>query len=398
VRIHLDPVGGIAGDMFAAAILDAWPELEAGLRETLRRVPLPEEVAIEVRPHKDHALRGTRFRVEARPGASRRRHTSFAEIRALLSDSQLPPAVRGRALEIFTLLAAAEGRVHGRPREEVTFHEVGGWDSIADVVGAAFLIDAIGATRWSTASLPLGSGRVSSAHGELPVPAPATALLLEGFAVHDDGLEGERVTPTGAALLRHLEPDYRAPGEPMRVQRSGTGFGTRKLPGTSNVLRVLVLVELEAEIIHERIAVLRFEVDDQPAEDLAVGLDRIREVEGVVDVLQAPAFGKKGRLAVQVQILADPDAVDRVSRACFTETTTLGLRWHTARRAVLERSAQTWVGREGSVHVKSAARPSGVVTRKAEIDDVAEVPGGFEGRSRLRREAEEAMRGGRDDD
>jgi uncharacterized protein (DUF111 family) len=137
--------------------------------------------------------------------------------------------------------------------------------------------------------------------------------------------------------------------------------------------------------------VLSFEVDDQPAEDLALGLDRIRDVEGVVDVLQAPAFGKKGRVTVQVQILAAVDAVERASRACFTETTTLGLRWHTERRAVLQRSIETYVGRAGSIQVKAAARPAGVLTGKAELDDVADASGGYAERTRLRREAEEAV-------
>jgi uncharacterized protein (TIGR00299 family) protein len=377
--------------MFVAAILDAWPELEGGLREALCSAPLPASLAVEVLPHKDHALRGTRFQVHDAAETAGRSNARFREIRERLRDSALAPAVRDRAIDIFTLLAQAEGEVHGRAPEQVTFHEVGAWDSIADIVGAAFLIDALGATGWSTASLPIGSGRISSAHGSLPVPAPAAARLLEGFAVHDDGLEGERITPTGAAILRHLEPAYRAPGDPMRVQRTGTGFGTRDLPGISNILRILVLEEVQPELTEEPIAVVRFEVDDQPAEDLSVGLERIRELEGVLDVLQTPTFGKKGRLVVQVQILASPDAVDRVSRACFTETTTLGVRWHTARRAVLERTTETYVGRAGNIQVKAAARPSGVVTGKAELEDVADAAGGFAERARLRREAEDAV-------
>lgn len=376
--------------MFVAALLNAWPELEGGLRGALRAVRLPESVAVAVVAHKDRALTGTRFRVED-AAASRHPHTPFREIRQGISGSDLAPAVAERAIDIFTLLAEAEGAVHGRPADEVAFHEVGAWDSIADIVGAAFLIDAVGPAGWSIASLPLGSGQVESAHGRLPVPAPATARLLEGFAVHDDGLEGERVTPTGAAILRHLRPSYRAPGEPARIVRSGMGFGAREFPGISNVLRVLVLDELERGVREERIAVVRFEIDDQSPEDLAVGLDRVRELEGVVDVLQAPVFGKKGRMTSQVQVLADADALDRVIGACFRETTTLGVRWHTERRAVLDRTTETWVGREGSIRVKSAVRPSGEVTRKAELDDVAEAPGGQAMRARLRHQAEQGI-------
>ena len=378
--------------MFVAALLDAWPDLQGGLREALRAVQLPESVAVAVVAHKDHALSGTRFRVEDR-AETRRAHTSFREIRERLSGSALASGVAERALDVFALLAEAEASVHDRPIDEVTFHEVGAWDSIADIVGAAFLIDAVGPARWSIASLPLGSGRVKSAHGALPVPAPATALLLEGFAVHDDGLEGERVTPTGAAILRHLQPTYRLPGEPARIVRVGMGFGAREFPGISNMLRILVLEELAPGLGEDRIAVVRFEVDDQSPEDLAVGLDRIRELDGVVDALQAPAFGKKGRMLSQVQVLAQADALEPVIRACFAETTTLGVRWRTERRAVLERTTETYVGREGSVRVKSATRPSGGVTGKAELDDVAEAPGGRAARDRLRREAEQGILG-----
>jgi uncharacterized protein (TIGR00299 family) protein len=379
--------------MFVAALLDAWPELETEVRRALESVQLPPSVSARALPHKDHTLQGTRFCVEDANAGHGHAHTAFREIRERLCDSALTPPVRERAIDIFTLLAAAEGRVHGLPPEQVRFHEVGAWDSIADIVAAAQLIETSGATAWSLSSLPLGSGRVQTAHGSLPVPAPATALLLEGLPVHDDGLEGERVTPTGAAILRHLSPAYRAPAEPMRITRTGIGFGTKRFPGISNVLRLLALEDVEPALAEESIAVLRFEVDDQPAEDLAVGLERLRELDGVLDVLQSPAYGKKGRLCIQVQLLARSDALDRALRGCFIETTTLGVRFATERRALLERSSETWVGREGSVRVKSARRPSGAVTGKAEIDDVADAPGGQAERERRRREAERAVEG-----
>jgi uncharacterized protein (TIGR00299 family) protein len=396
VHIHLDPVGGIAGDMFVAALLDRRPDLGEGLREALRAVRLPASVRIEVVPHKDRVLTGTRFVVRDEAAPADHAHTPFREIRRRLAESDLAEGVRARALDIFARLADAEGRVHGLRAEEVTFHEVGAWDSIADIVGAAFLIDALGARGWSTAPLPLGSGRVRTAHGPLPVPAPATALLLEGLEVLDDGVGGERVTPTGAAILRHLEPTARPPREPLVVAGTGIGFGTRELPGLSNVLRALFLDESEPELTGESVAVIEFEVDDQSGEDLAVALDHVRDTEGVLDVLQAPAFGKKGRLTAQVRILADPTALDRVIRTCFRETTTLGLRWHNERRSILERSVRTWVGSAGSVSVKAARRPSGALTGKAEIDDVADGTGGFAERERLRREAEAGVL--RDDD
>ena len=229
--------------------------------------------------------------------------------------------------------------MHGILVEDVTFHEVGAWDSIADVVCAAWLIDSLEPASWSCAPLPLGGGLVRTAHGMLPVPAPATALLLRGFPSRHDGVEGERVTPTGAAILRHLEPAFDLAGLEGRIAGTGHGFGTRRLPGMSNVLRALVL-----EPVHEphawreeTIGVCSFEVDDQTAEDLAVGLDRLRAADGVLDVVQTPVIGKKGRMAASVRVLARPAVREPLIERCFAETATLGVRWQTVRRAALER-------------------------------------------------------------
>ena len=208
--------------------------------------------------------------------------------------------VKHHAVGIFSLLAEAEGKVHGITPDAVAFHEVGAANSIADIVGAAWLVAALDGPTWSVAPLPLGSGRVRSAHGMLPVPAPATALLLEGFATVDDGIAGERVTPTGAAILRWLDCADRPSRHPMRVGRSGYGFGTKTFPGLANCVRVLAF-DLDQSLMtgHRELVVVSFEVDDQSAEDLAMGLDRVRGIDGVHDVLQMAALGKKGRMGLQ---------------------------------------------------------------------------------------------------
>jgi uncharacterized protein (TIGR00299 family) protein len=397
-RLHLDPVGGIAGDMFVAAMLDARPDLADGTLEAIRAAGLPQSVGLEVVSHKDHALTGTRFVVKEPDGEEADDHVHFKSLRARLEDSDLGVETRDRAIDIFDRLAVAECKIHGVDKEDVTFHEVGAWDSIADVVGAAHLIEQAGAARWSVASVPVGAGRVKSAHGMLPLPAPAVTELLEGFIVHDDGLRGERVTPTGAAILCHLEPDIGGRHAPARLTRSGTGFGTRTFPGISNVLRVLEFDALDLPLAEDEVALLRFEVDDQAPEDLAVGLDRLRAMTGVIDVLQSPAFGKKGRMTVQVQVLARPDALEAVMAGCFTETTTLGVRWELARRAILERGRSTHRADGDSINVKFARRPAGTVTAKAEIDDVAGLDGGHAARIRRRHAAEDAVLKDRSDD
>jgi uncharacterized protein (DUF111 family) len=262
----------------------------------------------------------------------------------------------------------------------VHFHELADWDSFADVVAAAWLIDRLAVESWSCGPLPLGSGRVRGTHGVLPVPAPATALLLEGLPVIDDGIGGERVTPTGAAILKHLQPAPHA-GE-GRIARAGMGFGTRLLDGVPNLLRALVLAPAEVGGV-ERVGVLRFEIDDQTPEDLAIALDRLRVLSKVRDVCLWPAIGKKGRMMMAVQVLCAPEAVQEVAAACLAETATIGLRWRIEQRRILAREA----AESANVRVKRVRRPDGRVTAKAEAGDIA-AAGSFAARAARRHEAE----------
>jgi len=375
MHVHLDPVGGVAGDMFAAALLDAFPEHAGGLATDLARAGLDAIATVEVVSHDDGTLTGSRFLVHT--PHEHHPHRAFAEIRTLLADAGLDSAVRDRALAIFGVLAEAEGAVHGRDPGAVTFHEVGAWDSIVDIVSSAWLIEAIGAKRWTCGPLPLGSGTVGSAHGSLPVPAPATAILLTGFPCVQDGVAGERVTPTGAAILRHLEPSFDGEFTAGTLERTGMGFGTRSLEGLANVLRVLAFSTAPGPTPApgrwggDRVAVCSFEVDDQTPEDLAVGLDRLREEPEVLDVTQAPVLGKNGRVAARVQVLARPGGLDDALDACFRETTTLGVRWQVIDRAVLVRDEATEEVGGRSIRVKTARRPDGTRTAKAAIDDLA---------------------------
>ena len=420
MHIQLDAIGGVAGDMFAAALLDAFPDLEAGVRVAVTALA---PVRCELVAHNDGVLLGRRFQValDGEPAATVHHrhdhghhghdhhdhdhhdhahagghgHRPWADIRNDLAAAELEPIVRDAAIAIFEGLAAAEAQVHGIGVETVAFHEVGAWDSIADVVAAAHLIVHCGATSWSVGPLPLGSGRVKTAHGPLPVPAPAAALLLRGFATIDDGVYGERVTPTGAAILRHLVGNgpVEQPRQPRILGRSGIGFGTRTLPGLSNCLRALVFDEAVAEpagkptatSTHRDLAVIEFEVDDQSAEDLAMGLDRLREHDDVFDVVQMPVFGKKGRMMTHVRALTRAGS-DEAIAACFRETTTIGLRHHLVGGSALPRAVRTVEVEGRPMRVKMVERP-GERTAKAEADDAL----GREthaGRARLRREAE----------
>lgn len=373
MQLHLDPLGGAAGDMFAAAVLDAFPEhAEAAIAAACAMAP----VSCRLIEHRDGMFAGKRFLVEEQH-RHEHDHAHWRDIRRRIERSELPDGARRNALGIFALLAEAEAAVHGVAVDEVAFHEVGAADSIADIVAAGFLIDVVVASAWTVGPLPLGSGRVRTAHGAVPVPAPATARLLEGMATIDDGIPGERVTPTGAAILRYVTGLGRPSPRPRTLRGSGTGFGTRRLPGISNCLRVLVFDEDAGDGTvrgHRELGVVEFEVDDQSAEDLALGLERLRAEAGVHEVLQMPAFGKKGRMMTHVQVLARPEALDAVIEACFRETTTIGLRYGTVKAVALPRRAGEVEVDGRRLRVKAVERPGGA-TVKAEADDVAGVPG-----------------------
>ncbi len=378
-HLHLDAIGGVAGDMFVAALLDAEParaDACLGVAAAVSGVPC------QLLRHRDAVLSGMRFNVAAPEHHHHHDHvgvhTAWTDIRARLHAAALSEGARRHALGIFSLLAEAEATVHGVSVDAVTFHEVGAVDSVADIVAAGWLIaaqaDADGDATWSVGPLPVGGGRVRTAHGVMPVPAPATALLLEGFLTVDDGISGERVTPTGAAILRHLGAQVAPPITARRMLTTGIGFGTRALPGLSNVLRVLVGTSTATVVpaghrVRE-LAGIEFEGDDQTSEDLAIALDHIREVPGVWDVMQMPALGKKGRLCAHIQVLAEPAALEPAVAACFTETSTIGLRTRiTGARALRRETAE-----RSGIQVKRVERPGGV-TAKAESDDLAGIRG-----------------------
>jgi uncharacterized protein (TIGR00299 family) protein len=385
-HIHLEPFGGAAGDMFIAALLDACPELEAACCEAIRAAGLPPAWRVSLQPHRDGALAGRRFLIEPAAGAREAPDERFQAILALVGAAPLEPGVARRASAIIELIGRAEAAVHGVALERVHFHELADWDSIADVVGAACLIEALAPVTFSLGPLPLGRGRIQTRHGPLPVPAPATARLLEGLPVHDDGIAGERVTPTGAAIMRHLEPLGGLPPGRWRAGAVGYGFGSRRLAGLSNTLRASIFEADPDARQDERIAVLAFEVDDQTPEMLAIGLDHLRAADGVLDVVQIPAFGKKGRLVTRVQVLARPERLDGVIDRCFAQTTTIGLRYRIEARAILPRAADE----AGGLPVKVVRRPGGRRTVKVEAEATRELED-HAAREARRRGAERGM-------
>ncbi len=215
---------------------------------------------------------------------------TYLDMLARIERATLHPGTARQASAILGIIARAEAAIHRVPVEEVHFHEIADWDSLLDVVAAGSLAAALDGAQWTVAPLPLGGGMVKTQHGLLPVPAPATAAILETYDWRDDGLAGERVTPTGAAILRHLaKPGLPASG---RLVASGTGAGTRRLPGMPNVLRVLAFEEDGIET--DRVAVIEFEIDDMTGEEIGTAIDRLRAGSGRARRQPRPPLRQEG--------------------------------------------------------------------------------------------------------
>ncbi|MEO6026308.1 MAG: nickel pincer cofactor biosynthesis protein LarC [Candidatus Binatia bacterium] len=335
MQAYFDAFSGISGDMTVGALLDLGVPFD-GLQTAIDGLGLPDlRIAVERRTV--GGVAATKFVVTTTEAPAERR---FAAIRAILDQAPLAEAVRARALATFRVLAEAEGRIHGVAADDVHFHEVGSADAIADVVGAAFGIEALGITGFYVSALPLGRGVVASRHGALPIPAPATVELLRDFAVrHGDG-EGEMVTPTGAAILRGLGA-VSAPPPPVRLVRVGYGAGTRQLADRPNVLRILLgEALLPAALATDEMVVVECNIDDMNPELYEHAMARLFEA-GAVDVTLTPVHMKKGRPGVILQVLVAPERRDAVTAVLFAETTTIGIRAHGVTRwKVARRSAE----------------------------------------------------------
>jgi uncharacterized protein (TIGR00299 family) protein len=391
LRIRLDPIGGVAGDMFVASLLDAFPDRAPLLDEALGSLTPPEGVSWRVEAAKVSGFAGRRFQV-SEPHAKGHGHYSYKSLIRLIGDAGLAAPVRDRALDIYARLAEAEAAVHGGSLDDVVFHEVGAWDSVVDVVAAACLIESLSPVEWFCGPLPIGRGAVRTAHGAIPVPAPAALRLLRGMPVVDDGIEGERITPTGAAILAHIAPRFDT-FPAGRLLGAGYGFGARALPGRLNALRMIVFAAApqRPEVATEEMVRLSCDLDDQTPEDVAIAVDRLRLIEGVVDVTTSVAAGKKGRIALRLDVLARPECLPEAQSQLLEQTTSLGIRWHTVYRAVLPRGSEVVETSAGPVRRKRADRSAGP-TFKAESDDIAALGDTHEARKRIRIEAEDGDR------
>jgi uncharacterized protein (TIGR00299 family) protein len=395
---HLDCSSGIAGDMFLGACLDLGLPLEV-LSETVARLRLPG-VSVESRKALRGGMAGTRFRVlsdgrpvegpdpEEKSEAGHHHHhdhhhhdhghhhhdhghhhhehghsRGLAEIHGLIAASDLSTSIKERALRLFLRLGEAEAKAHGMPIERVHFHEVGAVDSIVDLVGAAAAVEYLAPGRLTSSPVNVGSGRVKTAHGELPVPAPATAELLRGIPVYG-GPGGELTTPTGAVLLAELVDEF-VDFPAMVLEGVGYGLGKKDIPTHPNALR---LVRGRAGRERAEVMVVECEIDDLPGEGFGFLMERLLGA-GALDVYFTPVQMKKNRPGTLVTLLCRRHQLEELSGVLLTESGSLGCRYHAASRFEADREIQEVQTAFGTVRVKRARLDGRTLATAPEFED-----------------------------
>lgn len=366
--LWIDATAGAAGDMILAALVDAGAPLAAvrravsrlglsGVRLAASRVVRGAVAAERIEVRVRGADRDDRHVVLAHHAGGRGHGRTWRTIRRTIASADLPAPVRDRALVIFRRLVEAEGRAHGLAPESVHLHEAGAADAIADVVGCCAALHALKPDRIVVSPLTTGSGTVVCAHGIYPVPGPATSVLLEGAPLSGVEARGERLTPTGAAILTSIAHAWGGPPA-MTLRAIGAGAGRRETDDRPNVVRALVGDRpAEASVPEVRpedgdVIVIEFTVDDATPQLLAYAADRLREA-GALDLHVTPVQMKKGRAGHQVTVFARPERFDALARAVLAETTTLGLRFRREGRVELARAIERATTPYGPIRVKS---------------------------------------------
>ena len=314
--------------------------------------------------HEEHSHGAPSHEPHSNPPNTHAPHRSLSAILAIIRSAPLTETVKARSIRAFQLLGEAEAAIHSIPIESVHFHEVGAVDTIVDIVCAAAGVEALGVDRWLSSPLNVGSGTVVCRHGTLPVPAPATLALLGDAPIYAAGSPMERVTPTGAAVLRMFDVCY-APLPAMRIKASGYGAGGRDTPGEPNLLRLLVGEEEAAQADEaESVAVIETVIDDSSPQLLAY-VSELLLASGAWDVYRAAVQMKKGRAGVQMTVLCRPDLVPALRDLLFRETTTIGLRWRLEKKVGLAREFRKVQTAWGEVTIKIARWPNGKIANAA---------------------------------
>ena len=366
--VYFDCFSGISGDMTLGALVDAGCPVDQ-LRDELRGLPVPGwELSAEKVWKNGMAATYVRVKTE-----DQSKHRSLSTILEILQESRLAAAIRERAASIFTKLGEAEARVHDVPLEKIHFHEVGAVDAIVDIVGACVGFHALRIEKFACSPLNVGGGTVKMAHGVLPVPAPATANLLQGKPTYSNGVRKELVTPTGAAIVATLCDSF-GPQPHMTVSAIGYGAGTTDLEGQPNVLRIMIGESAEKSVasFDEEISVIEANLDDMNPQIYGYFLEKALAA-GALDVYTTPVQMKKNRPGTLLTVLCKPQDTNALMSLVFAETTTFGARTYRAQRRVLPREWVKVATEFGEVRIKESRVNGSVLHAAPEFEDCRRV-------------------------
>jgi pyridinium-3,5-bisthiocarboxylic acid mononucleotide nickel chelatase len=366
---YFDCFSGISGDMVLGALVDAGVDLGA-IESELRKLGL-EGWTISAEKVKRGQIFATHVKVATTEG---HHHRGLSIILGRIEKAHLAPRAEDRACRIFTRLAASEAKVHNMPIDKVHFHEVGAVDSIVDIVGAAIGFELLGIDDFACSPLDVGAGQAMTAHGLLPVPAPATTDLLQGAPIYTSGIQKELVTPTGAAIATTLSTSYSKIPE-MTLTAIGYGAGSADFPEKANVMRLLI-GKRESPAAGKNshsasdapVTIIETNVDDMSPQIYGYFVERALAA-GALDVFSTSVQMKKNRPGLLVTILCEPANATRLTDLLFSETTTIGVRMHEARRRTLAREFLTVETAHGQVRMKIARLNGSVLNATPEYDD-----------------------------
>jgi uncharacterized protein (TIGR00299 family) protein len=357
---YFDCFSGASGDMMLGALIDAGLSPRR-LREELKKLGLPK-VHLKVKKVLRGGIAATRVSVE---GRSDKHHRHLEELLKIINRSSIEAEVKEKSKEIFHRIASVEAEIHQKPTKEIHFHEIGGLDSIVDIVGSVWGIGQMGIDEIHVSRVNVGGGFVKCEHGILPVPAPATLALMEGKPIYSSGMERELLTPTGAALLTSLGCQF-GPMPVMKVERIGYGAGRDDL-SHPNLLRLMIGTSL-GNSEKERVTIIETNIDDMNPQFYDFLMERLFEME-VREVFLTPILMKKSRPATLLTVICTSERLSSVIEFLMKETTTLGIRWREEERSCAEREMLNLQTRYGKVRFKLAQWEGKVVNLSPEYED-----------------------------
>lgn len=358
---YLDCFSGISGDMLLGALLNAGLP-EQLLKRELKRLEL-DRYSLRVTSAQRMHLTGCQITIKT--AGHHHAHRTFSDIRRIISASTLSSGVKDFSITVFRKLAEAEAHIHRTTPSRVHFHEVGALDSVIDIVGTAIAMDYFSLDRIYASPLPLASGLISSQHGVIPLPAPASLALLQDVPVYGIPLHEELVTPTGAALITSLTSRF-GPMPPMKIHGIGYGVGSRELSDRPNMLRV-ILGEQDADAHADQVLILEANIDNMNPEIYDYLMDRLFAA-GALDVSLAPLQMKKNRPGVLLKIICRPEKKGELSAVVFQESTTSGIRCYQAERIKLPRRVKKIHTPYGRLEVKIVTYPDGSIAASPEYE------------------------------